>query len=114
MDDCGELVFVMFNLATTEEERDLSIDSHTRRQCIQFAKSVGQNCHRDLITLGGSGVSQTVCTKARCLWTAMDLGSHLVSFPGMCWMMATPVKVMQSATHASPALRSSRAAAACC
>ena len=40
-DDCGELVFVMFNPATTVEERDLSVGSQTRRRCIRFAKSHG-------------------------------------------------------------------------
>lgn len=37
----GEVVFVMFNPATTSEERDLGTGSHTRRRCIKFARDEG-------------------------------------------------------------------------
>ena len=37
----GEVVFIMFNPATTSEERDLETRSHTRRRCITFAKDEG-------------------------------------------------------------------------
>ena len=37
----GEVVFIMFNPATTSEERDLETGSHTRGRCIKFAKDEG-------------------------------------------------------------------------
>ena len=40
-DDRGQVVFVMFNPATTSEERDLKTGSQTRQRCIKFAKDEG-------------------------------------------------------------------------
>ena len=40
-EDLGELVFVMFNPATTQESRDLTVGSQTRRRCVIFARNMG-------------------------------------------------------------------------
>ena len=40
-EDRGEIVFIMFNPATTSEERDLETGSHTRGRCIKFARDEG-------------------------------------------------------------------------
>ena len=40
-DDRGEVAFIMFNTATTNEERDLETGSQTRNRCIKVASDEG-------------------------------------------------------------------------